>query len=117
MPKSPKRQPVMKVVGLRRIESYPHKLLYQFNLALAGFIINGFVYNAESGSVMAPSYRINGRRIRVVKAFGMQWKRLKLLLVQELASRQVQLDQPHETGESCQQPTLNESLECQQHAA
>lgn len=75
----------MKVVKLRRMEKYPDKNLYSFNLSLEGFLINGFVFNADTGSVLPPArLNKNGRKVPLVKAFGIHWKRLQKLVQQEI---------------------------------
>lgn len=75
----------MKILNLKKVRKYTDKEYWVFNLSLCGFIINGFVYSREKGAVLAPTAIRNGKRTRMVKAFGMQIKRLKALLEEELA--------------------------------
>lgn len=75
----------MKIVNLKRLVKYPDRHLYLFNLSLEGFIVNGFVYSADSGAVLMPTVYRGGKRLRVVKAFGIQVKRLKVMLERETA--------------------------------
>lgn len=87
----------MKVLLLRRIEKYPDRELYTFNLLLDGFIVNGFVYSRATHAILAPSVVRAGRKIRFVRAFGKTWLRLRELLEIELA--QIPSDQVPNTGE------------------
>jgi hypothetical protein len=78
----------MKLIKLHRIAKYPDRQLWAFNLGLEGFIVNGFVFNAETGSIMSPVYKMGGKSIRIVKGFGIHWKRLKQLLLEEIANKE-----------------------------
>jgi len=71
----------MKVLNLKRIEKYPDRRLYTFSLLLSPFIVNGFVYNADKGAILAP--KCGGKR--VVRSFGIHWKRLREQLNAALA--------------------------------
>lgn len=70
----------MRIHKLTRVTAFPKKRLFRFNLGLGGFIVNGFLYNADTGSVSSPSFKVNGRRVVIVKGFGIHWKRLGVLL-------------------------------------
>ena len=68
----------MNIKAIRRIVA--DKEMYAFSLAMNGFIINGFLYSRQSGAVLMPYTTIGGKKIHLVKGFGMQIKRLKLRL-------------------------------------
>lgn len=71
----------MKVVKLHRIKSLKQPNLWSFNLSLNGFIINGFIFNADTGSVLTPKGAHNRS---VVRCFGAQMNTLRTLVKQAL---------------------------------
>ena len=83
----------MRIHKLTRIPAFPDKRLFRFNLGLSGFIINGFLYNADSGSISSPSFKVNGRRVVIVKGFGIHWKRLGVLLAAAVSALPVDEDE------------------------
>jgi hypothetical protein len=81
----------MKIAQLHRIEKYPDRRLYSFSLSVGGFIINGFVFSADTGAILSPTtLDARGRRVRIVKGFGIHWKRLRALVEAEVAQLEMQ---------------------------
>jgi hypothetical protein len=75
----------VKIANLRRIDKYPDRRLYMFNLAICGFIVNGFVYSADRGAILSPTTNHGKKKIRIVRGFGIHWKRLRQELERAVA--------------------------------
>jgi hypothetical protein len=67
------------ISGLHRLRTDKIEL-YGFSLTLEGFIVNGFVYNPVSKSIKMPGCSFQGKRVPLVKAFGVHVKRLQARL-------------------------------------
>lgn len=77
----------MKVVNLHRIQSKTGRELWAFSLVLEGFIVNGFLFNAVTNSLIPPMTTYHsGKFRRVVNSFGAQWLRLRKLVQQTITT-------------------------------
>lgn len=74
----------LRIIGLKKTK---YKDTYSFGMAVSGFIWNGFTFNARSRSIKPPSLIRNGKRHPLVRGFGIAWKRLQNLVIEELASK------------------------------
>lgn len=76
----------MKIVRLRPYPNKSGRKLWAFNLILEGFLVNGFLFNEDTGSIMPPRIKgVSGRPIRMVNAFGKQWLKLRPLIQEGIA--------------------------------
>ena len=74
----------MKVINLKRLEQYKERELYTFSLSLGEFIVNGFLYSRKTGAILSPTM---ANKRRVVRGWGMSWKRLRSLLESAILKR------------------------------
>jgi hypothetical protein len=75
----------LRIMGLKRIHS--EKNIFSFGVCcVAGLLFNGFTYNRDTGSIMPPALVYGERKFPLVKGFGVHWKRLKLMVEEELES-------------------------------
>jgi hypothetical protein len=75
----------VKIVNLRPIPTESGRTLYSFTAVLEGFLVNGFLYNAETGSIAPPQgLHAKGRSHRMVNAFGVHWNRMRDMVKKEL---------------------------------
>lgn len=81
----------MKIASIHQVQSSKKPNLWTFNLALGGFVINGFLYNADTGSIISPRGS-NNRTI--VRGFGAQMNTLRTLVQQALENTVDNVNKP-----------------------
>lgn len=75
MPSKPMQNSAYKIVNLKQSVRYPN--MWNFSIAMQGFVFNGFVFVPANGERKAAVLRPKLPSGRVlVNAFGIQWKRL-----------------------------------------
>ena len=68
----------MKVSNLRQYGD--NASFYRFTLVLEGFSIRGFTYDSLSNSIRSAHYPTRDGLLPVVRAYGIRWKQLQVLL-------------------------------------
>jgi hypothetical protein len=77
-----KRLPI-RIMGLRPSRSNPDMLSFGVGF-FDGFLFNGFTYNQISGAILPPTQHYAGKKIPLVKAFPVHWKRLRGMIEEEI---------------------------------
>ena len=68
----------LRIVGLKEVKG---KDAYSFGLCcMGGFLVNGFTFLRKSGAILPPSFQNKGKRVPLVKGFGVHWIALKNML-------------------------------------
>lgn len=64
------------------------KEAFTFGLCcLGGLTVNGFTYFKKSTAILPPHFRIAGKKIALVKGFGVHWLKIRKLLQEQLNER------------------------------